>query len=410
MDSVSTSEIELDKQLFSAEFIDNPYPIYRQLVAKKPIFHTEWFGGAWLVSSHALASAVLKDDRFSNNTLDYMNKNFTGIEKEQLQDLVEHQTRWMPYLRGDLHTNVRKLVHRALENALVNYNEKFHELALSLLTRLVEQREFDFISDYACIYPAQVISNVLGMDDETAVKIIQWSDQYHSYIGSNMDDYSLAKKALDALNEMQSHLYNLLKRPEKLAKNSLLSIFVNNQSELVETQVLFNQLTNLVVASYVNAHNVLGNALFTLLNNPDQLELLNLSPNYFPNAVRELIRFDSSTQIVPRRALETLELYGKTIQKGELLFILVGAANRDPAVFSNPEKLDITRKQNPHLAFGHGPHVCIGLHLTYVTVEIALKEFFMKIRDYDISLISSTRIQSIAFRGLQNLYVSLSNR
>lgn len=397
-------------QLFSEECLADPYPVYQQLLRDAPLHHTDLFGGAWLAASHQLAKALLQDPRLTNNTLNYMKAAFSGEQQRALQPLVDFHATWLPYLRQSEHTEVRKVMHRLMESSISSCRQRFVACAQALVNALPESGQFDLVVEYATLFPAYTICDILGVEAAKTFDIIKWSNHYHEYIASDMTSYALAMQALDALQSIEAYFNELLSNASKLKPESLLKAIHAIVPKAVDRTLLLHQLSNFVVAGYVNAHNTIANALFSLISNPEKLAQLRTMPNLYKTAVKELIRFETSTQLVPRRALEAVSDYGVQIAEGNLVFILIGAANRDPAVFSNPNQLDLARKKNPHLTFGYGPHTCIGLHLSYVTLEIALKAFINRYSEHHLTIVDYERQRSIAFRGFDSLDIVVNRQ
>ncbi len=397
-----------EQEMFGSNFIKDPYSIYQNLL-KLRIIKSELFGGAWLVAKYNQVNAILKDERFTNNTLHYMFKNFSQAEQRVLNDFYLSMQRWLPYLRFEQHAEMRRLMHKALQESSIYYYDELITYAEKCIIPYKSKGEMDFMSAVAYFYPAYVICCLLGVEEERVNNIIQWSLDYHEYISGSAFTFEGALKAKDAIFAIRNYFINAIQE-KKIKEGTILEIFLNADLKYISQEELIDQFVILIVGGYVNNHNVLGNALLALIQHPDQLDILLCAQdkNNYLTAVRELIRFDPSSQLIPRMAMEDLLFEGVHFKKHDLILLFVGAANRDPNIFTNPNQLDLRRKQNPHLTFGAGVHTCVGLQLTYLTVEIVLKTLFSHVKDIQLSSEELNRIQSFAFRGVKNLPIKFT--
>lgn len=393
--------------LSAPSFIENPYPVYKYLVENEPVHQSELFGDAYLVSKHAYANEILKSDLFTNNTLHFMTCFFTKEQQKTLQDFCDFQADWLPYLRSNKHKELRQIAHRGFENAIRLDQDLYVKKANTLLDKIINsQKTFDFMRDYAQVFPAQVIGYILGIEEEQLFQIIKCVNLYHDFISMPQFTYEAAVVARDAIFSIYDYFDELFESPDRIREGSMVDIFRNARLPETDASLLKKQLVILIIGGYANSHNVLGNALLSLMQNPRELAKLLADESLYLTAVRELIRFDTSSQLVPRLALSDMDFHGYHFSKDQLIFLLIGAANRDPDVFENPNELNLSRKYNPHLTFGAGAHTCIGLHLTYLTTEIALKTLFARCKNVRLLPGDYGRIQSIAFRGVHSLPIT----
>lgn len=392
--------------LSSSKFIDNPYPTYHQLIENSPVTKVEIFGGAWLISDYQNVKKVLKSKQFTNNTLHFLFASFTETEQVKLREFYDFHKSWLPYLRDEVHQEARGILHKALDIAMNSFQDLFIKKAGLMADSLRAKKNLEFMAEYACPFPAFVMCYMIGAEEESTETLIRCVDIYHELIMSDAPTFEKALAASEAVFVIKQTFEKLLSQPEKVRKNSVLDTLNKVELTHCSRELILGQITILLIGGYANTHNVLGNGLVALLKHPGAMKALHDDPNLIPTAVRELIRFDTSSQLTPRLAVEDVVVGGELIKKDELVFLLMGAANRDPSVFENPDELVLTRKKNPHITFGAGEHVCIGLHLTLKIAEWAFTAITQCLPELKLHKEKLQRIQSIIFRGYKKIVIS----
>lgn len=374
---------------FDAGFLRDPYPAYRALREAGPLHWCEdFFQGAWLLTRHEDVERVLRDPRFSSQRTGGWVKRAEGLDAghggayamaraqgglDRFQRLF---SRAMVFLDAPDHTRLRRAMlggfHPATIRALAPEIER---LADEILDGLDGRQGFDFIETVARPLPSRVIGLLLGIDRADEAQFIAWSEELAVFIGAVRPEAEQLQRAQRSLMQLVRYFDALIETRRRAPGTDLLSRLVQAEEHgLVRTDgELLAQCAMLLFAGHETTRNLLGNGLFTLLSHPRQWAALCAQPDGIGAAVREVLRYDSPVQYTGRRVSREIELHGHTLRRGELVIALIGSANRDPARYTEPERFDITRGEGSHLAFGSGPHVCIGAGLSMLEADITLR-------------------------------------
>ena len=378
-------------------FLRDPYPTYRTLRDAAPlVWSDEFFGGAWLASRHADVELVLRDARFSAQRTGGWVMRPVDAAGTQGRDgrlaLTGFQrlfARAMIFLDAPDHARVRQTMSAAFRSAdLQRLAPRIERAVADRLAVIHSTAPFDFVSALARPLPAEVIGLLMGMEadshagqggaqDEPSADLVAWSDELADFIGAPAPSRAQALRAQAALLTMARHFDGLLGQRRRALErgaapgNDVIArlLQAERSGQIRGSAELLAQCVMLLFAGHETTRHLLANGLRTLLSHPDQWRLLQRDRSLLPGAVRELLRFDSPVQYTGRRVTTELVMHGQTLRRGELVVALIGAANRDPACHEQPDVLDITRRAAPPLAFGHGPHVCIGAALTMMEAQ-----------------------------------------
>ncbi|WP_329245533.1 cytochrome P450 [Actinoallomurus sp. NBC_01490] len=377
---------------FAPEFSADPYAHYRELRAGGPLIRTP--GGLWLSTSFAVCTQVLRDPRF-------------GHGDDELSGRPPRRARSFLTLDPPEHTRLRRLVSRAFTARLVErLRPRVSAIVDDLLARL--DGEVDLIAGLAHPLPVIVISEMLGVPPEDEDRFKDWSDALARGLDPDFvvppDELTYRDRARE---EFGDYFRELAARRRAAPGDDLLSGLVAieelSEDDLIATCVL------LLVAGHETTVNLIANGTLALLRSPDQLAWFRANPGEAPAAVEELLRYDPPVQLSARVALEDAEVAGQRIGRGEAIMLLLGAANRDPEVFTDPDRLDLTRwltEAPRHLAFGQGIHFCLGAPLARVEGQIALTALMRR----DVALLPGPLRykDNLILRGLAELPVRIS--
>jgi hypothetical protein len=402
--------------VFDAEFIKNPYPTYQHLLTNSRIHFIEHFGGAWLVTHYDDALDVLRDARFSAARASSFVELFPPEQREQIQDLGRCLSMWLVVLDGGEHLRLRRLLNKAFTpRTIENMRPAIEQLADTLIDRLIAemqtQGQADLLQTFAHPLPAMIIAQLLGVQAEDQLKFVRWSDELARYAASMTPDLEIALTAQDALHHMLDCFRAVLAERRREPQDDFVTLLLSAEEQdvgLTEEEILA-QCTLFLLAGHETTRNLIGNGMLTLLQHPEQRALLRREPSLIRSALDEMLRYQSPTQTAGRIATEDLELFGQSIKAGQTMLILLGAVNRDPDHFSDPDRFDITRAERRPLSFGHGPHVCIGMALALLEGEIA---FTRLLRLPNIQLVSTDLQWSpiFALRGLLELPITFDTQ
>lgn len=374
------------RPLIDAAFLADPYPSYRALRAAAPlVWSDEFFGGAWLVSRHADVELVLRDARFSAQRTGGWVMHSADAEAASRTGLRGFQrlfARAMIFLDAPDHTRVRRVLSAAFRPSdLQRLAPRIGQAITDRLDAVDTAGPFDFVPALARSLPAEVIAMLMGLGDtEGPADFVAWSDELAAFIGAPDPSHAQALSAQTALFAMARHFESLLARRraalDRGDRHSAESddaigrlVQAERDGQIHGSAELLAQCVMLLFAGHETTRHLLANGLRTLLAHPDAWLSLQRDPALLPGAVRELLRYDSPVQYTGRRVATEMVLHGQTLHRGDLVVALIGAANRDPDRHDRPDDLDITRRSAAPLAFGQGPHVCIGAALTLMEAQ-----------------------------------------
>lgn len=402
---------------FAPEIFVNPYPILRQYRALAPVHYGKPdipdLPGCWYVFRHEDVQAVLKNNKSIAKEI----QRIIPPEKlpptpDSIKPFITMLDQWM--LRRDQpdHTRLRALVNKAFTPRMVeNLRPRIEEIADGLLVRMTGIEQLDLISNFAVLLPVMVIAELLGVPMSDYERFRNWSNKIAAGFSARpSNDVAIASNA--ATLEITEYLRHLVNARRRDPQDDLISNLIAAEEEggkLNEDELIANCVL-LLFAGHETTVNLIGNGTLALLRNRDQLDLLQQNLGLVGNAVEEFLRYDSPVQMVPRFIFEDMEIGGKQLHKGDRIVTMVGAANHDPEIFDDPDKLDITRKiSSKHSAFGLGIHFCLGAPLARLEGEIAFSKLLSRFPNIKLAIDpANIEWQKIpVFRGLKHLPVFL---
>ena len=416
----------LGHSMLDAAFLRDPYPTYAALRGAAPlVWSDEFFGGAWLVSRHADVELVLRDARFSaQRTGGWVMRpaNATPTDRHagraELAGFQRLFARAMIFLDAPDHTRLRQVMSGAFRPAdLQRLAPRIEQAVAKRLAAVDGTLPFDFVSTLARPLPAQVIGLLMGLDEaegDAPADVVAWSDELADFIGAPAPSRAQALRAQTALLAMARFFDAVLARRRSAVdsgaepRDDVIGRLLQGErgGQIRGSAELLAQCVMLLFAGHETTRHLLAGGLRTLLLHPDQWGLLQRDPALLPGAVRELLRYDSPVQYTGRRVATEVVLHGQTLRRGELVVALIGAANRDPARHERPDELDITRRPAPPLAFGHGPHVCIGAALTLMEAQAVFAQVIARWPELTLTAPAAPHWTGNAlYRGLTELTV-----
>ena len=366
---------DLDQlSLFYQAKLPDPYPVYHQLRSEDPAHWSDLIN-AWILTRYDDVRSVSNDPRFSSMRAHYFMDQLPEIAQERMRPLGHQLALWLIHLDPPDHTRVRSLVHKAFAPRVVEgLRVGIHQIVNELLDGVQEAGVMDVMGDFAYPLTAAVIAELLGIAPEDRTQFRKWSDNINGFVGAAHVTTPRAETAQRSLLELMKYLHDLLAQRRRSPKDDFMSslIAVEEQGDKLNEEELLALCVLLLFAGHETTANLIGNALLALLRHPDQMQKLQRKPALIASAVEELLRYDSSVQRIGRVAKEAIDIGGKRIRQGEFIAAMLGAANRDPKHFAEPEELDIGRTHNNHLSFGYGKHYCIGAPLARLETQIAI--------------------------------------
>lgn len=355
-------------------FFQDPYPVYRTLVEKSPVFWSRAIG-AWVVCPFETVKAGLSDPRLvATGRIAAAASHFTAAERAELPTVMRMLDHWMNFQDPPMHTRIRRLVSKAFTPQTVAALEpKIERLVAELLDRAVPEAPFDLVQAFSFQLPALVICELLGVPPERRDDLRAWSEGLARFTSSAQVSLADARHAERAALDSKAYLEGMLVALRAHPADNLLSRLAQGAPEEgMSDEDIAALAMNLFFAGFETTEGLIGNLVTALVGNPDQLDLLRRRPELAAAAVEEALRYDSSVQKQSRVAAEDLEILGQTIRRGDYVHFVIGAANRDPARFARPDAFEIDRADAANVSFGHGIHFCLGAPLARLEARIAI--------------------------------------
>jgi cytochrome P450 len=404
--------ILVEPDLGSKDFYRNPYPVYEYLRRHDPVHWNPQWGG-WLLTRYKDVSAVLRDaEHFSNvgRMSKFLNQ-LPGDIRKELKPFEDHFQRGLINSDPPDHTRIRALLSKTFTPRLIESQRARVQLLVNdLLDAVAENGGMDVIADFAFLLPVAVIGDMLGIPVGDRAQFKQWADDINAFVGTGSAVSQSGGQAQKSLLELREYFRGLIELRRSYPREDLITALASaeDQGRLCNDGELLSVCVTLLLAGYETTMSFIGNATLALLNHPLQLEKLIQEPYLFPNAVEELLRFEGPIHRQWRVAAADVELDGKQIAKGQLVGAMLGAANRDPEQFPDPDRLDINRQNVRHVAFGFGIHFCLGAPLARLEGEIALRTLLSRFPRMRLAIRELSWRQEITIHGLKSLPIVLN--
>jgi pimeloyl-[acyl-carrier protein] synthase len=398
-----TATAALDLDPLAPAMIVDPYPTYARLRAAGPVYLDP--PGTWFLARHADVQQVLRDPRFGRAGFGAVLDAVFGPGPVQ-----RSFSRFMLFIDPPDHTRLRALVTKAFTPRTVErLRPGIQRTVDCLLDAVVDRGEFDLIADLAYPLPVMVISELLGVPSDDRDRFHDWS----AAIAKALDVLTVPRpdivaRSNEAVFGLTEYFRGLVAARRKRPREDLLSALVAAEDEghrLCEEELLATCVL-LFFAGHETTVNLIGNGMLALLRHPDQLARLRADRSLIGSAVEELLRYDGPVQRTGRVVLADVEIGGRAIRRGERVSALPGAANRDPARFADPDRLDVARADTHHLAFGGGIHYCLGAALARVEAQIAIDTLIHRLPNLSLRTDAPAWRENLVLRGLTALPLS----
>ena len=385
----------------SSRTAQDPYPVYAALRTRDPV-HRSRLLKSWLFTRHSDVDAILRDHRRFGS--DPRTGSLSSRQRAMLPPPDEFT---MLFLDPPDHTRLRALVNKAFTpKAVDDLEPRIRGILGSLLDDIEDPAAFDLMQAVARPFPVIVIAGMLGVPAEDRERFRVWSAQRARLLEPTIGPRE--REAGDAASRaFDAYFRPIIEARRTEPRDDIVSALVraeDNGGRLSEREVL-NMLRLLLAAGNETTANLIGNGMLALLRHPQQLQQLRNDPSLIPAAVEELLRFDSPVQADFRRVLEDCEVNGFALRRRDNIVLLLGAANRDPDVFEDPDRLDVRRSQGSHLSFGRGIHHCLGAPLARLEGRIVLEMLLERFSQMNLLEERPRFRKGIVLRGLQSLTV-----
>jgi cytochrome P450 len=385
----------------------NPYPFYARLRSHDPVHWADQVG-AWVLTRYADVMAVLRSPNASAER--------TAVVKRQMgpefEQMFEFRSNSMLNADAPRHTRLRLLVYKAFTPRTVEEQAPFiRDFVGQTFAAAKARGRMDVIAELAFPLPATVIAEMLGVPAADRDRFKKWSDDSTAVVGNVPSNLSpeILRNSLVATEELLAYFRAIIAERRTEPRDDLISALVKaheQEDRLSEDELLANSLL-LLNAGHETTTNLIGNGILALLRHPDQFMRLRDDPALIPTAVEELLRYDSPVQFTSRVLKGDMEVGGKMLRAGQFVLLLLGAANRDPDQFPEPDRLDIGRPDNKHLAFGHGAHFCLGAPLARLEGRLVFEALLQRVPDMRLDGPPPRYRQNFNLRGLETLHVKV---
>jgi len=391
--------------LLDPEVLANPYPLFRRLRTESPV-HWDAFLHTWVVTRYVDVLHVLHT--FSAERTHTPEK-LKAVGLAEMGPIAQLMVKQMLFMDPPAHTRLRSLASQAFSPARVAVlRSHIREIVSQLLDNVRDRGEMDVIADLAEPLPAIVTAEMLGVPMEDRHKLKIWSANFAEMLGNFQHNPEHAPRMLRTVEEMTSYfretIRSLKDRPREGLVHSLMLAEVDGD-RLSEEEVIATSIVTMV-GGLETTTNLIGNGVLTLLRNPEEMKRLGDDLSLVPSAVEEMLRYESPSQHTGRLAPEDVDLGGRTIRKGQAVMAVMAAANRDPERFPDPDRFDIGRTDNRHLAFGYAAHFCFGAALARVEGQEAFDAMMRRLHHLQLQSGRLVWRNNLGLRGLTALPVT----
>lgn len=363
----------ISDDLMAPEVITDPHIYYRHLRETDPVHWNERWGG-WVLTRYDDVVQVLRDSkRFSSDRMAYLARELSQEEQELYSPIFKVLSRWMVFRDPPGHTQLRLLLNPLFTpTAVEKYRPMVRSIVQNLINKIERHGRMEVVRDFAYQVPMTVILELMGTPLLDRDRIKEWSEQLGVFFFIRADEPRRREIACQGVTALVDYLSPVVKERRANPGDDLISILIKAQEggHLTEDDVIATCVL-LVFGGHETTMNLIANGTLALIRHPEEWERLRREPPLGSFAVEELLRYDGSVKATVRWAKEDVDVGGKTLRKGDRVLVALSAANRDPEQFTDPDGLDLGRDPNPHVAFAHGIHVCLGAPLARMEAQEA---------------------------------------
>jgi pimeloyl-[acyl-carrier protein] synthase len=388
--------------LLDPDVLANPYPLFRRLRTEDPV-HWDAFLHAWVVTRYVDVLEVLHN--FSANRTHTPEK-LQAMGLSEMSPLAQLMVKQMLFMDPPAHTRLRSLASQAFSPARVAVlRSHIREIVNRLLDEVQNKGQMDIIADVAEPLPAIVTAEMLGVPLSDRHQLKAWSADFAEMLGNFQHNPEHAPRMLRTVQNMTAYFRDCIRELKDIPREGLVHSLMTAEIDgdrLTEEEVVANSIVTMVGGQETTT-NLIGNGVLTLLRNPGEMERLQEDQSLIPSAVEEMLRYESPSQHTGRLAPEDVELGGKVIRKGQAVMAVMAAANRDPERFPDPDRFDMTRADNRHLAFGYAAHFCFGAALARVEGQEAFEAISRRLHSLELQPGALVWRNNLGLRGLTAL-------
>ena len=383
-------ESGVNYNLISSRTMTYPYDKYEELRRKDPVHRLRMIN-AWVLTEYEHVNTVLRDhSRFS--------RDYGG--DTQYRSLLD--------LDPPDHTRLRSLVSKAFTpRSVAELAPRIQQVVDDLLDSTIGRDRFDLIDEFAYPLPVTVIAEMLGVPSEDMDTFKSWSNDVALSVEPTVNDRQ-RRRIEEAGAKLYEYFEGIIEQRRESPQDDMITALIaaEDEGDRLTHEELLTTLLLLLVAGNETTRNLIGNGMLALVRNPDQFERLRNDPGLIDSAIAEMLRFDSPVQLDGRMVSEDVEIGGKRIRAGQRAICLIGAANRDPSVFTDPQTFDIGRREQSHISFGRGIHHCLGAPLAVLEGRIAFTSLLERFSSVRLLSEPDYREQAV-LRGVKQLWLEV---
>lgn len=409
----SAPPTSIAKPFFTDHLVQDPYPTYRRFLNEGPIHFLERGSGPgiWAIFSYKHCSALLKDPRLTARRSGSTLISFSPEQQKELAPLAAMLGQWMLFIDAPEHSRLRKLINQGFSLAVIDgLRVQVETVVGEMVGSLQTSSEVDLMKGIAHPLPVLIIGRMLGLPDRMEGQMTEWSDAIATFIGNPLRTLDQARSAQHAMLSLTDYFRQVVAERRVQKGSDLVSLLLEIEAdgEVLTEDEVYAQCIMLLFAGHETTRNLIGNGMLTLLQRREELDRLREEPKMTRSAVEELLRFESPVQGASRLLREDMEIEGHVIRAGSPLFLMLGSANRDPQQFPDPDRLDLARLNNSHLAFGAGAHFCIGNQIARLEAQVAILQLVQTFPKMQLAGSNPGWLPNFALRGLSSLPVLLT--
>jgi pimeloyl-[acyl-carrier protein] synthase len=388
-DVPSVVDLPLEEALTSPAFFDDPIAVYHRLREQAPVFWSETFQ-AWMVSRYDDVTAILKDtERFSSTLrltkwLEQLPRQVQG----EIGDLRRHFASGLVQADPPRHGPMRAIMNKAFTPSVVEgLQQRIQQVVDDHLDAVALRGRMDLVMDLAYPLPVTIICEMVGVPTEDIGRYLRWTRQVHDSIGTGAPRVDVIRNAQAGVLELEAYFLDLFAKRRAEPRGDMISTLValdESAGGMSENDLLANYGV-FISAGHESTTSLIVNGTYELLRHPDQVELLKVNSALIKSAIEEMLRWVTPFQRDMRLPIVDVEIRGRPVKAGQLVWCLLAAANRDPEQFQDPDRFDITRQDNRHVAFGLGAHYCLGAPLARQEAGIAIETILRRFEGVRLS-------------------------
>ena len=388
--------------------LNDPLPVFKTLQEQDPC---HWCGPlkSWIFTRYDDVREVLRDDAISADRLTPYFESLPESQRLGVREVIKYLNTWVAFKDPPEHTRIRSLLNKVFTpGAIKSLRPQVEQAVDHLLEPLKEQKEFDFIEHFAYPLPANVILMMLGLPVEDTAQLHEWSVEMQPFIGGATTSPDKYARAEHGAKNMAAYFRQAIKERESRPRDDMLTKLIKcrddddalTEDEVIGTAILF------LFGGHETTTNLIGNGVRTLLQYPAAAEQVRQDDSVTKSAIEEILRFDGPTLASVRLVKTEHERHGKTLRKGDRVFVMIHGANHDPQQFENAAEFDVKRNPNPHLTFNYGIHFCLGAPLARLEGDVAIASVIRQLPDLRLASDVYDYMDTMVMRGVRAMPVA----